>query len=309
MKAIGRSDRTIEPGETQQLKFSLSSSKYTGKFTKKISVTTNDRQNVSTVLTCVGTVKVPFKLEPKTVSFGRIARESESVTRTVTITRGDGGPLALELMPLTETDQCVTATLNEVEAGEMYELEIVAKPPWPNTSVRANIRLNTGVAEAPTETIRVYGMVTPRLAAVPNRLHIPPGKTEEMDVQTELVWSGGEPGHVIEATTSDEETSVRIEQKDDGKQYVVMHVPAGYSPARGRAYVTLKTDDPVAPSLRIPVYAATVGPARPPIPTRSPAAARPTGVAPRVPRPPTAAKPPAPTTVNPPTPKPAEEDD
>lgn len=245
------------------------------------------------MLTCVGTVKVPFTLKPRSISFGRISRESENVERTVRITRGDGDPLDLEVMPV--TNENVTTTLREIEAGEVYELNVVAKPPWPNNSVRANIVLHTGVTESPTQTIRVYGMVAPRLAAMPSRLRVPAGLSKDIDLRAKLMWSGGEPGKILEATTSAPETSVRVDEKD-GQQVLVMHVPAGFAPARGRAYITIKTDDAQAPMLRIPVIANTPRSTRATSATRRATTPRPRPADGPVPARPTPTPTPTPTT-------------
>ncbi len=200
-------------------------------------------------------------MEPKgvlnMVSFGQIERTSESMRKTVTITRGDGGPLAPELMPV--DDPHVRASLREIEPGERYELDIEIGPPWPQSrAVQANLKLKTGLSEAPEETLRVYGRIAPRLRALPNRFSVPQNLKAERDLRVSLVWSGGDPANILEATTSDPQTSVRVEENNN-RQTIVLRVPPEYTPpTRGGAYVTVTTDDPEAPTLRIQVYASRI---------------------------------------------------
>jgi len=254
----GRFDRTIAPGQSEQVKLAITT-KRSGPFTRKISVLTNDAEHQRESLECAGTVRVPFKMEPRavfnSVSFGEIQGSADAQRKTVTITRGDGGPLAPELLPSDHPN--VQVALREIEPGECYELDVVMSPPWPkNRTVRANLTLKTGVPEAPEDTIRVYARIAPRLRAIPAHLRLPREIKSELERKVRLMWSGGNPGQILEATTSDARMSVRIEE-ENGQQVVVLQVPADYTPpARGSAFVTVKTDDPEAPTLSIQVYAA-----------------------------------------------------
>ena len=87
---------------------------------------------------------------PKVVNFGKIARDAkpEQLKRTVTITRGDGGPLKLKLKPV--KTKGVEAKLKELKPGERYELEIALTPPFASERVHTRISLETGLPKAPT---------------------------------------------------------------------------------------------------------------------------------------------------------------
>jgi hypothetical protein len=199
----------------------------------------------------VANVKVPFKMQPRIASFGRIERNAEPKRKTITITRGDGGPLALELAPNNYPN--VKTSLREIEPGEKYELDVELVPPWPNTSLRANLKIKTGIPEAPEETIRVYAQIAPRLRAVPSRFRIPQKVASDLQLKTRLLWSGGDPGKVLEASASDPKISVHVEERNE-QQLVVLDIPAGYEcPSGVRPTVTVKTDDAEVPTLRIPV--------------------------------------------------------
>jgi hypothetical protein len=248
-------DHTIAPGQSEEVKVTMTiSSRRSGPFTRSVSVTTNDADHHKTALTCAGTMLVPFKMEPTSVVFGHLVRSDGPQKKTITITRGDGGPLAPELMPVGNPN--VEALLREIEPGEKYELDIKVTPDWPRRSLNTNLVLKTGVAEAPEEKIRVYASLAPRLRVVPVRFQVPESVPEERDLRARLVWSKNKPAQILEVTSSDPSTTVRIEEQNNWQQ-VILHIPAGYKPPlRPRPVVTLKTDDPEVPKMEIEVWQA-----------------------------------------------------
>jgi len=247
-------DRTIAPGQSEQVKVTVASARRSGPFTRTITATTNDADHHKVTLTCAGTVLVPFQMKPSALSFGQLAREAGPQQKTVTITRGDGAPLALEVLP--PSDPNLRASLREIEPGERYELDVEVTPGWSRGSWRTNLTLETGIAEVPQEKIRVYGYIVPRLRAMPTRFTIPRNLPAERELRARLLWSNKRPSQILEVTSSDPNTPVRIEERNE-QQYVVLSVPAGYQPlVRPRPVVTLKTDDLEVPTLDIQVWLA-----------------------------------------------------
>lgn len=236
-------------------------------------MTTNDAENQNPSLFCEGSVKVPFEMQPAAISFPQIERNAETQRKTIKITRGEGGPLAPELSPVEHEN--VKASLREVERGEIYELDVELSPPWPNRAIQTYLTLKTGVAEVGEERIRVYARVAPRLSSVPTRFTIPRNITSDLDLRARLVWSGGNPGKILEVMSSDPKLTASVEE-ENGQQSVVLHIPEGYAPpAKSRHYVTVRTDDEAASLLRIQTYAARASQPRKPGQLPS-AAAKPT---------------------------------
>ena len=217
-------------------------------------MTTNDTENRNPSLICEGSVKVAFEMQPAAISFNQIERNAETQRKTIKITRGEGGPLTPELSPVEHEN--VKASLREVERGEIYELEVELNPPWPNQPIQTYLTLKTGVAEAGEERIRVYARVAPRLRSVPTRFTIPRNIAHELDLRARLVWSGGDPGKILDEKSSVLELTASLVE-ENALQSVVLHIPEGYAPpAKSRHYVTVKTDDKAAPLLRIQTYTA-----------------------------------------------------
>ena len=109
-------------------------------------------------------------------------------------------------------------------------------------------------------------MSLPRLMALPQRFMIQAAPKTDLDVNVRLNWDG-EAAKILEATSSDAETSVKVNEEDN-RQIVVLHVPAGYDPANKMGHsVTIRTDDPIVPVMQIPIMVVANQPARPNTPT------------------------------------------
>jgi hypothetical protein len=243
----------IQPQQTEKFEITMNAGIRRGPFNKKISVTTNDREHQSLQIECVANVKAAFALEPPsdTINFGSIRRSYPAQKQMVTILRGDGGPIHPEL--LSTGNPQVAAELKEIEPGEKYELEVGIAPPWPNGMLRSIMNFTTGVEQVPNQTLSVFANIAPRLQANPARLTVRAGNADEAELVTRLMWDG-DPGQVLEATVSDANLAVEL-REEGGEQVIALHVPGGFSTAaRGNiCNVVVKTDDPIVPSLQIPV--------------------------------------------------------
>jgi len=261
MTITGRSGRSILPGQTEELEIVLNTGGgRTQQIQRAVTVQTNDPNRPTVTLTCKAKQLVAFNCEPSMVNFGQIPRDSGPKTQTVILTRGDAGPLN----PSVETPKGanVSAEIREIEPGEKYQLDVTVHPPWPNERISSQVTVHTGIEQAPTETIRIFAQLEPRLRAQPARFVLPRDSSTEAELKVRLVWSG-EAGKAVSATVTDPSLSVRVDEEED-QQWVVLSVPAGYEvKPRTSPAVMVETDDPVAGSLRIPISPAVIAPARP----------------------------------------------
>ncbi|MFH0980878.1 MAG: hypothetical protein V2A79_04995 [Planctomycetota bacterium] len=200
-------------------------------------------------------------MEPRAVNFGLISRKASAQQQKVTITRGDGGPLNLKLAPVDLAN--FEAQLREIEPGERYELEVTLSPPFLAERMRTNLTLETGIAEAPTTTLPVFGSIAPRVSAEPSRVTLPPKLDSDWEQAVHLVWDDDLAHKILGATANDEGLVVRVEEQGD-QQQVVLQVPPTYKPRPGVSMVTIKTDDTEMPEVQVPI-----GPSRPAKPPRS----------------------------------------
>lgn len=73
-------------------------------------------------------------------------------TKTITITRGDGGPLDLKVLGFHKPGP--TAKLRVIEPGQRYELDVTFSRAGPNGRYSNSVELDTGVAEQPRDKVR-----------------------------------------------------------------------------------------------------------------------------------------------------------
>jgi hypothetical protein len=221
-----------------------------GKFTKAINVTSNDANFRATTLNCEAVIKVPYDMEPNIINFGTIERASAGETRTFKIKRGDGGPLNPEIEPVKDAN--LKLTLKEITAGDEYDLEVQALPPWPASSVEGYINFKTGVPESPDDKIRYYGRMAVRLRAAPNKIAVQPELKEDLKMRVRMIWSGDKPGKVVDVTATDPLITGKFVE-DQNEQYVDVLVPKTFKASQKGTFVIVKTDDAEVPELRIQV--------------------------------------------------------
>ena len=194
---------------------------------------------------------VPVNTRPRAVNFGQVPRDGSVHRKKVTITRGDAGPLTPKLAPI--EIQGVEAQLKEIEAGERYELEVTLTPPFKSDRLRGSLKLETGLADAPNVSIPLYGTIAPRVTATPRRFSVPKKREGDWQQSVRLVWHDGTPHKIVSATVNDPKLNVRVDEKDNGQQQVVLEVPADYTFQSSRRTVVIQTDDAETPRVRVPI--------------------------------------------------------
>jgi hypothetical protein len=143
---------SLKPGESEVFEMTLGPS-VPGDFTRFSPLHTNDPNHPKVNFTCKGRVLVAFHLEPHAVNLGKVEPDSGPITRTITITRGDGGPLQPKVIP--PKNPRVKAELHEVQPGERYTLDVTVTPPLSSGPVHGAVMVETGVSQAPVERILI----------------------------------------------------------------------------------------------------------------------------------------------------------
>ncbi len=230
----------------------LSSRNLSGIVVRKIRALTNDPMHPSESLVCQGRVLVPAKLSKKFVRFPAARMSDPTQTQTVTIERGDGGPLDLKV--ISPNVAGAEASLRVLEPGERYELILTMSPPRPANKKRILWKLATGVPESPRISLSAYLTVTPRVKAVPPKITLPNPVTSNTQQRVRLLWDGQPAGKILGASVRDQDLSVSVEQ-DKGGDVIVLDIPAGYELSRAGLAVVVSTDDATMPRVRIPIFA------------------------------------------------------
>lgn len=232
---------------------SVSTARSKDKLNTSITLRTNDKDHASVRLVGEATVKSAMRIQPDRAAFGRVKRNSDATTKTLTLTRGDGGPINPSVHSTGRSN--VSAAVREIEPNEKYELDITVAPPWPNSRINGQVLLDTGVEESPRQRVTYYGAVDPRLQAQPARIQIPADYELGSELTATLNWSTDRPpGHVTDVRITIPNATARVEERNEN-QVLVVELPQGYEPARRRLYhVMVQTDDPQVKQLRVPIY-------------------------------------------------------
>ncbi|UCF33629.1 MAG: hypothetical protein JSV78_14980 [Phycisphaerales bacterium] len=191
-------------------------------------------------------------VEPKLLNFGQVSRLQEVAPKKAVLTKGDGGPISPKLKPFEQTG--IEADLKEIKPGETYELEVKLAEEFDGKLGRADLELETGVAEAPVIKFQVFARWLPRLVAKPRYFSLPMQPSVDTELRVNLEWDDKKPHKVENLSVDDPDLQVRLEE-NDGQQEVVLVVPAGYRPLTNRRTILMETDDPTVKKFQIQAIA------------------------------------------------------
>lgn len=192
-------------------------------------------------------------MSERRVNFANVPSSASAQTKTIILTRGDGGPPNPKLKPIESPN--IKAQIREIEAGKRYELDISLEPPFTSERIRTTLTLETGVAEAPIATIPIYAMIVPRVTTSPKRIMMPGKARSNWKQNINVVWSESTPHKILGAKVDDPKLKARVEESK-GKQRVILELAGDDWPEPGLRTITIETDDAEAPTVLVPL---TVG--------------------------------------------------
>jgi hypothetical protein len=120
----------------------------------------NPRVGLEAWVTVRSAIRTGFdQISIRSFEFDPFLRDAGPQTKVIEITRGDGGPLSMQVESV--KPESVAAELREVEPGQRYELAVTANPPWPKWPFWGLIVLATGVEEQPQVKLGFKVQVAP----------------------------------------------------------------------------------------------------------------------------------------------------
>lgn len=193
---------TIEPGQTGQIQFSLNLTNKAGPVHEYLDSITNDPKRPTLRVEMTGIARTVCEIEviddlsfhdgsvpPEKFAdiknsrgdFGRI-KPDQSLRRVIRLKNSSGVPINLELKPImmasvsNESGQgrsvppMFDAILNPVQEGEIYELTVIGKPPYPPGQNVTALQFSTGLPDYPTYSLGIYGFCPPRFELSPYKI-------------------------------------------------------------------------------------------------------------------------------------------
>ncbi len=250
--ATGKHPEVIAPGDSGEFPFKLNTRKMHGKFSKTISIVTNDPDQPKIVLRLMGDVRHYIEVEPRVANFSRVQEDSVA-TKTLNITNNTERPLELtidkKLMP-----KCFDGELTELVPGKAFDLTITAHPPYVTGINRFPLKITTNLKEQPELAITCMATLPERLQVKPDKLAL---SSATKNASTRKLWvtnNGGTPVVVTEAVSDDERLGIEVKEVEAGKRYqIVVTIPADYSPKSDKTAIVIKTDDSKTPEVVVPI--------------------------------------------------------
>ena len=148
------SERTLEPGQSGELKVGFHSGSMEGPFRKKVTISTNAPDS-TTVLHIKGSVYPLYTVDPAMLSFGRV-QVGETYRRTVVIqARGEDTPFELDQVRCLDP-QVQIENLRPLESGRSATFDVVFAPASEGWE-QGSISYETGNPKMPRGYLRYSG--------------------------------------------------------------------------------------------------------------------------------------------------------
>ena len=249
--------QVIKPGESGEFPFKLNSSKLRGKYEKPITVYSNDPVTPQFKLKLRGECNRRVDIMPTGANFGKLTGK-EPQQRVLQVTNNTDTPLTLALDP--EKTENVTWKLVETTPGKKFELISVVEPPFEPGSLNVSTTLTTNIEAQKEIEIRARARIPPRLEVSPKlmtlNLNKLPNTSKAFKRPLQFKNYGDTPVKVLSASINDPSIKVEVKPRAEGQAYTVfLEIPAEYKATTEDRIVTLKTDDPKEPEIKVPFRA------------------------------------------------------
>ncbi len=198
----------LAPGE--ETRFTITySTKRAGKANKKITLTTNDPTQPTTVINVVGEVKAVFTAAPSSMIIFRDAQVDSRDTVVTRLTNSYTKPVQLKLKDDPKRDK-FAVELKEIKPGMEYELQVTTLPPLVKGLNRTTVVLETGLPEAPTLEYDVTANVRPRVAFVPPQLYVTSSMTKPVERFVQVQYRADKPVKITDIKVEPETVKAEL---------------------------------------------------------------------------------------------------
>lgn len=192
-----------------------------------------------------------------------LPRNAGAQVISFTLRRGDGGPIdprVAAIVPWVVNSPApgqfnVDGEVRMIEAGERYQLLVIAAPPWPDASLSGQVVFDTGVAEQPRYDVTFHVHMPLRLQYDGSRLRVPANRAADLVLTTALHWSEDAPAPGIRSVNGSLPGLSGEVLTEDGRQTLRVTVSPECLPPENAecGLLVLHTDDPFRPEEAIGV--------------------------------------------------------
>ncbi|MBN2441794.1 MAG: DUF1573 domain-containing protein [Spirochaetales bacterium] len=224
----GEYDKEVKPGESGNIPINLKTNGYQGEMSKVVRVSTNVPGKEEIVLTLRGKVYTPITVAPKMLWLGQVQKSELSLSGFFTITNNAKTPLKItDIIP---SDDKTIVTMKTIKANQIYQIDILVKPPFQEGKVNENVVIKTDNPDRETLTVQYSYNVQSEVFVYPQTLTIEPGPIQNaLEKVIRIESYNTQPISVINLQFVGKTVNYNIEELAPEKTYVIkLLFPAGF---------------------------------------------------------------------------------
>jgi hypothetical protein len=257
----GTWDKIVEPGKTGIIPLQFNTANFGGTLTKSATVTSTDPNHSNVVLQITGTIWKPIDVTPTMATFSFTSGDQSNDTKVVKIVNHLDE--ALTLSDLQSTHPSFRPELKTVTPGKEYEIHVTAIPPFTNRTTMSAITVKTSLPKTPVLSVTAYAMVQPEVAVQPEQLYLPGGPLAAPMSPSISIRSSGTNSLVLsDPTITAPGAKVEVREAQPGHLFnLVVSFPAGFQLSNHTAEVSVKSNHPKFPIIKVPIVQPQTAPA------------------------------------------------
>lgn len=262
---VGQWTHQVEPGKSGVIPIQFDSSGFGGPIYRTPTVSCNDKSQPTVTLQLHGTVMKPIDISRTFVMLNIPADASEETNDVVHIINNEAQPLLFA--PPKSSQPTIAAELKTNTPGKSYDVIVKTVPPLASGNNLATITLESLSSNVQPIQITVMANVQPLVTVTPPEIAVPPGplKMNETFIIS-LQNRGSHPLALSDPSVNTSGATATLAVLQPGRAFTAsVAFGTGFVMPAGTALeLSIKTDSPREPVVKIPIKQALPRPFTPP---------------------------------------------
>jgi hypothetical protein len=245
-------DKVVKPGKEGIIEAEVRTVNFRGAIAKHLTVISNDPEHPQLDLTLTAKVTPLIQITPGTVAL--LSLEDNTATQEFRLERTGNRPM--KIVQVVATQPYLKTSLTALPGGSAYRIAITATADTPLGRTTAPVVVRTDVPKAENQTLVL--ILDRGIVAQPSMVFwsVPPGQLASPLQNVVTISRRGGKFHVTGATVDDPKVTAKLETAREGLEYrVSVTYAGGWDAGMVQKTLTLTTDDPKQPIIKVPVQA------------------------------------------------------
>ena len=261
---VGDWTHKVEPGKTGVIPIQFDSSNFGGPIVRTPAVICNDKTQSRVTLQLHGTITKPVEYSPSFVFLNIAPDASEETNGVVHITNNEEQPLFFARP--TCSQPALSAELRTNVPGKSYDLIIKTVPPLAAGNYQSLIVLTAISNSIQPINISAVAIVAPSVTVIPSEIAVPAGPLKtNMTVSVFLQNKSSRDLALSEPSLNADGAKAKVDVAQPGQRFMAsVEFPAGFTAPAGKPMeLSIKTDSPRSPVVKIPIRQTAAAPVAP----------------------------------------------